>query len=273
MRTGQKLPFPSEEVYLNQCVALGTALATKPAMGIFSEAETVAQNQTNAAALLEQDLAPLRDGLARLRDRAGQRDSEVRGLVDQLIQAAAEAERRISEQRARISYLEGLSNSDELTGLLNRRGFHLALGAALARAQRHGETGLLVLCDLDRFKAINDRHGHLAGDSVLRSVAALLRKEIRRSDAVARIGGDEFAILMSDTRRSQAADRVHRLKARVHDLEVSWQSRRLRASASFGAAAYNDGSTAEGLLFMADLAIYADMRPLVFLGGLWGAPG
>ncbi len=225
------------------------------------------QIQPNRKSLPEEDLAPLRDGLTRLREQAEGRDSEVQDLVDQLILATAEAERRISEQRARISYLEGLSNSDELTGLLNRRGFHLALGAALARAQRHGETGLLVLCDLDRFKAVNDRHGHLAGDSVLRSVAALLRKEIRRSDAVARIGGDEFAILMSDTRRSQAADRVLRLKARIRDLEVPWQARRLRASASFGAAAYNAGSNAEGLLFLADQALYADKRPKLVLGG------
>ncbi|MDJ0942964.1 MAG: GGDEF domain-containing protein [Kiloniellales bacterium] len=230
------------------------------------------QNLPNTAVHLEDDLAPLRDGLSRLRERAGRRDREVRGLVDQLILATAEAERRISEQRARISYLEGLSNSDELTGLLNRRGFHLALGAALARAQRHGETGILVLCDLDRFKAINDRHGHLAGDRVLCSVAALLRKEIRRSDAVARIGGDEFAILMSDTRRSQAADRLLRLEARIRDLEVSWQSGRLQASASFGAAAYNAGSSAEGLLFLADQALYADKRPKLVLGGLAAAP-
>ena len=156
--------------------------------------------------------------------------------------------------------------------MLNRRGFQFALGAALARAQRHGETGLLVLCDLDRFKAINDRHGHLAGDSVLRSVAALLRKEIRRSDAVARIGGDEFAILMRDTRRSQAADRVLRLKARIRDLEVPWQSRRLRASASVGSAAYNAGSNPEGLLFLADQALYADKRPKLVLGGLAAFP-
>ncbi len=230
------------------------------------------QNQPNTLADPEEGLGPLRAALNRLREGAGQRDNEVRGLVDQLILAAAEAERQICEQRARISYLEGLSNSDELTGLLNRRGFQLALGAALARAQRHGETGLLVLCDLDRFKAINDRHGHLAGDCVLRSVAALLRKEIRRSDSVARIGGDEFAILMSDTRRSQAADRVLRLKARIQDLEVPWQSRRLRASASFGAAAYNAGSTADGLLFLADQALYADKRPKLVLGGLADAP-
>ena len=230
------------------------------------------QIQPNRKSLPEEDLAPLRDGLTRLRERAEGRDSEVQDLVDQLILATVEAERRISEQQARISYLEGLSNSDELTGLLNRRGFHLALGAARARAQRHGETGLLVLCDLDRFKAINDRHGHLAGDSVLRSVAALLRKEIRRSDAVARIGGDEFAILMSDTRRSQAADRVLRLKARIRDLEVPWQARRLRASASFGAAAYNAGSNAEGLLFLADQALYADKRPKLVLGGRAATP-
>ena len=220
-------------------------------------------NLPTAERLQDHDLENLLDGLAWLRDRARRGDDEMARQIDGLITAATEAERMISQQKARISYLEGLSNTDELTGLLNRRGFHLALGAALARAQRRGETGLLVLCDLNRFKAVNDRYGHLAGDAVLGAVAALLKKQTRRSDAVARIGGDEFAILMGDTRRSLAADRVSRLEARISGLSVPWNGRAIPVAASFGAAAYNAESAAQGLLFLADRALYAKKGPRV----------
>ncbi len=223
-------------------------------------------NRNDAVALQHQELAALLDGLAWLRDRAERGERDTLPLLEELIAAATEAERKISSHETRISYLEGLSNSDELTGLLNRRGFHLALGAALARAQRRGETGLLVLFDLDRFKAVNDRHGHLAGDAVLADVAALLKRETRRSDAVARIGGDEFAILMSDTRRSQAAERLDRLEAKICSLQVPWQGTQIGVSASFGSAAYNAESGAQGLLFLADRALYASKRPKLILG-------
>jgi GGDEF domain-containing protein len=131
-------------------------------------------------------------------------DEPGRRLIEDLLEAAANAEQRIAEQRARIRYLENLSITDELTGVLNRRGFKLELERALARAERRGETGVLLLGDLNRFKAINDSLGHLAGDSVLRAVAHELRRSTRRSDYVARIGGDEFAVLMTDAHREEA---------------------------------------------------------------------
>src|SRR3546814_4011170 len=84
-------------------------------------------------------------------------DASILQLLDALLTAAAEAEQTLALQRARIRYLESLSVTDEMTGLLNRRGFGLELSRALARARRQNESGLLVMCDLDNFKAINDR--------------------------------------------------------------------------------------------------------------------
>src|SRR3546814_1418393 len=81
-----------------------------------------------------------------------------------------------------------------MTGLLNRRGFGLELSRALARARRQNESGLLVMCDLDNFKAINDTYGHPAGDAILRAVGKALKRNTRESDYVARVGGDEFAV-------------------------------------------------------------------------------
>src|SRR3546814_19486078 len=98
-------------------------------------------------------------------------------LLDALRTAAAEAEQTLALQRARIRYLESLSVTDEMTGLLNRRGFGLELSRALARARRQNESGLLVMCDLDNFKAINDTYGHPAGDALLRAVGQALKRD------------------------------------------------------------------------------------------------
>src|SRR3546814_4310772 len=78
--------------------------------------------------------------------------------------------------------LESLSVTDEMTGLLNRRGFGLELSRALARARRQNESGLLVMCDLDNFKAINDTYGHPAGDAILRAVGKALKRNTRESE-------------------------------------------------------------------------------------------
>jgi GGDEF domain-containing protein len=130
-------------------------------------------------------------------------------LVDWALAAVADSEKRMAILQARIDYLEGLSMTDELTGLLNRRGFAGQLGRALAAARRSGPHGALLICDLDGFKAVNDQHGHAMGDAVLRHVTQLLMQHVRRTDAVARLGGDEFALLLvgaSDAGAAQKAD-------------------------------------------------------------------
>lgn len=175
--------------------------------------------------------------------------------------AAAEAERRLAAQQARIRYLESLSVTDELTGLLNRRGFEEELARTLARARRRRETGLLVLCDLDRFKAVNDGHGHPAGDAVLRAVAALLCRRTRRSDRVARTGGDEFAVLMPACDAAAARRRLARLAMQVNALEVAHAGASIAVAASFGSAAYGPETAAEALVFLADRALYRGKAP------------
>jgi diguanylate cyclase (GGDEF)-like protein len=184
-----------------------------------------------------------------------------RETIEQLLAVAVWAEQTLAVQRARIRYLEGLSITDELTGLLNRRGFQHELARALARAERTLETGLLVLCDLDGFKAVNDRHGHLAGDAVLCAVADLLAAKTRRSDYVARLGGDEFAVLMTHSSRTQAERRVTVLAGLINNLVVDWDGHRLPVSASFGFEGYHRGSQPDTLLFLADRALYRHKGP------------
>jgi len=123
------------------------------------------------------------------------------------------------------------------------------------------ETGLLMLCDLDHFKAINDEYGHLAGDAVLCAVAALLQTKTRRIDYVARLGGDEFAVLLTHSPRAQAERRAKSLAAMVNSLVIDWDGHEIPISASFGFEGYHQGSQQDALLFLADRSLYRHKGP------------
>lgn len=192
-----------------------------------------------------------------------QNDSWRRELLESLMTATADAERYFALQQERIRYLEDLSITDEMTGLLNRRGFKLELTRTLSRAERVKETGLLLLCDLDDFKRINDSHGHAAGDAVLCSVAELLRRFVRRSDSIARLGGDEFAVLMTNTLRGPAQPAMHKLVHLINNFVVEWGGNHIPLAASFGFAPYDRTSSAEQLLLESDLALYRAKRETV----------
>jgi len=208
------------------------------------------------------ELCATTERLRRIAATAPERFSETdQEVLDEALRVAVKAEQTLAVQRARIRYLEGLSITDELTGLMNRRGFQAELGRALARAQRAQEAGLLMLCDLDQFKAINDKYGHLAGDAVLCAVAALLQAKTRRIDYVARLGGDEFAVLLTHSPRAQAERRAKSLAALVNSLVIDWDGHEIPISASFGFEGYHQGSQPDALLFLADRALYRHKGP------------
>lgn len=190
-------------------------------------------------------------------------DSSSLALLDDLLAAAAEAEQTLALQRARIRYLESLSVTDELTGLLNRRGFELELSRALARARRQNESGLLAMCDLNSFKAINDTYGHPAGDAILRAVGKALKRNTRESDYVARVGGDEFAIIMTHALLPQSERLTEKLADLVNSMSVPWNGVTLTVSAGFGVATYNRLSQPDTLLFMVDQDLYRNKSPRV----------
>ncbi len=188
-------------------------------------------------------------------------DPAALALLDDVLAAAAEAEQTIALQRARIRYLESLSVTDELTTLLNRRGFETELSRALARARRLAETGLLLFCDLNHFKAVNDSYGHQAGDAMLRAVGQTLQHSTRESDYVARVGGDEFAVIMTHTSRGESEHLTAKLSQLINHLRVPWQSSVLPVSASFGMAEYDQNSQPETLVFLADQDLYRNKKP------------
>ncbi|NWG45020.1 MAG: GGDEF domain-containing protein [Alphaproteobacteria bacterium] len=177
----------------------------------------------------------------------------------------------VRQQAAEIERLRALAVTDPLTGLYNRRGFEDLLERALAASRRHGETGLLALIDLDRFKPINDRHGHAAGDAVLEAIARVIAGSIRATDCAARPGGDEFALLFVHCDPEGAAARLARLRNAIEALRLDWAGARLGVTASLGIAPYGPGSEARTLLAAADAALYADKTARKAASGLRSA--
>ncbi len=183
-----------------------------------------------------------------------------RTLVRRLAAEVDALAAQLEESRARILDLEARVDVDWLTGALNRRGFERALNRSIAYVKRYGATAALVYLDLDDFKPINDRHGHAAGDTVLKAVAAALTRHVRASDVVARIGGDEFVVLLWNVDPAAAAAKAAALEAVIYATPVRWGSSVLGIGASAGITAVGPLNSANEVLARADAAMYARKR-------------
>lgn len=195
----------------------------------------------------------------------GNGGASLRGLLEQALIVAAEAQQQLTTQSERIAILETLSYRDELTGLLNRRGFNERLSHALAIAQRLDSTGVLTFIDLDNFKAINDSLGHQAGDEVLQHVASLLNDSVRAIDVAARLGGDEFAVILIHTSARHGRQRIKSLERAVNHSIVAFDSYQIPVRASFGVVAFDRTDDIASLITQADNEMYQKKhaKPLV----------
>ncbi len=146
---------------------------------------------------------------------------------------------------------------DPLTGAYNRRMLEEVLGREMARAQRHGKPLSLLLFDLDRFKEINARFGHLTGDRVLREVAVMLRDNFRAGDVVIRYGGDEFLVILTETREAGAKVAASRFAAQLRAWGSQQDWKDFSLSASVGIAHYRDGMTIADMLDEADRLMFS----------------
>ncbi|EGJ08730.1 MULTISPECIES: sensor domain-containing diguanylate cyclase [Rubrivivax] len=179
-------------------------------------------------------------------------------LLDEVQAYEAELVARNEALRQAYETVSQQSRRDALTGVANRHAFEERLDEALSRARREGERVGLLFADADRFKAINDEHGHEAGDAVLCALAARLSRGVRQHDLVARLGGDEFVVLVAPLRtREELEPMARHLEALVREPLPLPGGRLLRPSASLGAAVYpDDGASAAELLAAADRAMY-----------------
>jgi len=154
--------------------------------------------------------------------------------------------------------------TDELTGLFNHRRFQEVMTAEVERTKRFGHELGLIMLDIDNFKRVNDRFGHLQGDLVLREVARVLRESSREIDEPARYGGEEMAVALPQTGLQGAYEFAERVRRRIEDLELPLLdgSGTLRVTASFGAAALPRSADIDkdALVAAADAALYAAKR-------------
>lgn len=199
-------------------------------------------------------------GIARVIPIVNPAPDDQPAMLDWALAAAAAAEQRIADLEERLAYLEGLSVTDELTTVLNRRGLILELSRAIAAAARGGPQGVLIICDLDGFKAVNDLHGHRAGNEVLRQVASILRRRVRKNDVVGRLGGDEFAMLLIGASLPNARRKCLCLTRALTTPPPQIDGIPIPLRASFGLAAYDGKEDHEALLHRADMEMYADKR-------------
>jgi diguanylate cyclase (GGDEF)-like protein/PAS domain S-box-containing protein len=177
-------------------------------------------------------------------------EGNVRGAVASYDDVTARVER---DRRTRHE-----ADTDPLTGLANRRALERTLQAAITRAQQRERCVAVLMLDLNGFKAVNDRHGHQAGDEALREVARRLRRCVRERDLVARLGGDEFVVVLTDLGTDAAVDTVERVRAALAEPIAVDHGTDVELRAAIGVAAFPaDGATVADLLAVADQGMYA----------------
>jgi diguanylate cyclase (GGDEF)-like protein len=184
----------------------------------------------------------------------------VRAMVAALNGEVEMLRRDLQSARDRLELAERAADQDQLLPILNRRAFMRALGWQIAGSARYGTPASLLYCDLDDFKRINDAYGHAAGDAVLAHFTKILCANVRESDIVGRIGGDEFGIVLAHANAQQAMKKAQALTEALTAETAEWNGTRVAVSFSFGAFELSASDSAEMALARADEAMYAQKR-------------
>jgi diguanylate cyclase (GGDEF)-like protein len=150
-----------------------------------------------------------------------------------------------------------LTITDGLTQVANKRHFRDFLEREIARAVRHGRPLSLVLFDLDHFKSINDRYGHLAGDRVLQGISSMVSAQVRRDELLARYGGEEFAVVLPETNLEEAAAFCERIRQQIEHATFDFDGKPLRATVSLGVATLAASESMASLIARTDAHLYA----------------
>jgi diguanylate cyclase (GGDEF)-like protein len=153
--------------------------------------------------------------------------------------------------------LEAVALSDKLTGLANRQALDIVLQRDMAEHRRSGMGVALLLLDLDHFKDINDKYGHLAGDAVLKSVAVAIRSQLRDSDMLGRWGGEEFMVILKRTDLNAATLVAEKIRQHLTSVKITYATHEIGLNCSIGVAVLREDDTADSLLNRADRGLYA----------------
>lgn len=179
---------------------------------------------------------------------------------EQLALLCADLRQQNARLSARVTALEDEICRDTLTPLYNRRHFEQAVALSIAHCQRYGSRAALLFIDVDDLKAVNDTYGHAAGDEALRAIAHVLLANVRSTDVVARIGGDEFALLLGTISDADVEQKIAQLTAGIAACRPEFSGRRPCLSATFGHAFIHPDDRADKVLARADSQMYRSKR-------------
>ena len=205
------------------------------------------------------DIQQIRDVLDVVIQETASIREETQRAHDELVSArdrAQQAEQRIAELQAELEQASHLMRHDQLTGVQNRRGMQETFAREAARSQRHRAPICVGLLDLDNFKALNDTHGHDVGDQALIHLTSVVRQNLRPSDSISRMGGEEFVIIYPDTTLENAADALVRLQRELTRTYFLANDQRLLITFSAGVSEWVPGEDFDVLLKRADEAMY-----------------
>ena len=175
---------------------------------------------------------------------------------ERLVEEISLLRAKVARLQERVEQLDQLAHQDSLINLPNRRGFMRELERLISRVDRYGINAAMLFVDLDGLKMINDTFGHRAGDESLIQVAELLSKGVRHSDVVARIGGDEFGILLESSDENDAQETAVRLIDQISACEVTHDGEALPLSVAIGVGMIDALDTPDSVMERADEAMY-----------------
>lgn len=204
------------------------------------------------------DITEKRNAQQRLQQFNQELEARVEERTNELASANEKLQHEINERKKAQDKLTHMATHDALTGLPNRSLFSEHLEIALNKAKRHDRKLALLFLDLDGFKTVNDTHGHDVGDNLLRTLSKRMRKCIRKEDILARMGGDEFTILLSDFKQTADATRIAGKLIKVINRPISVEGGQCHVGASIGISLFPDSAQdAHTLLRLADDAMYS----------------
>lgn len=184
----------------------------------------------------------------------------VKAAMARLIREMMTLRREIDTAKRRVNELETLADEDPLVAVLNRRAFVRELTRAKATQERYGTKASLIYLDLNNFKEINDQFGHAAGDAALVQVADALRKAVRGTDVIGRLGGDEFGVIFVRATRDQAQLRAEALASSIEKKPLEQQGRTIKLSIAYGVYEITPDGDVQAALAGADRAMYEHKR-------------
>jgi diguanylate cyclase len=184
---------------------------------------------------------------------------QMHGAIISLNQQLDDSQRKIAQLQQEVDRARADALADVLTGLTNRKGFDLALAACLASSEIEQKNPSLLIVDIDNFKRVNDTHGHMFGDKVLRAVAQILKQNVKGKDTAARFGGEEFVILLPETSIEGARTVAENIRSTIERSRIRLNENKqelTQITVSLGVARYCSGESASDFIERVDSALY-----------------